>query len=64
MATRRSTRAGRSALARWVNAPVPGTRLKDEFFMKLVVVVSAGLAEPKAVIEGQRREYLGVAARP
>ena len=26
--------------------------------MKFVVVVSAGLAEPKAVIDGQRREYL------
>jgi DNA-binding PadR family transcriptional regulator len=52
------TEAGRAALARWVQTPVPGTRLKDEFFMKFVVVVSARLAEPKAVIEGQRREYL------
>ena len=52
------TEAGRAVLARWVETPVPGTRLKDEFFMKLVVVVSAGLAEPQAVIEGQRREYL------
>jgi DNA-binding PadR family transcriptional regulator len=52
------TEAGRAALERWVETPVSATRLKDEFFMKLVVVVSAGLAEPKAVIEGQRREYL------
>jgi DNA-binding PadR family transcriptional regulator len=52
------TEAGRAALARWVETPVPGARLKDEFFMKFVVVVSAGLAEPKAVIERQRREYL------
>jgi DNA-binding PadR family transcriptional regulator len=52
------TEAGHAALARWVETPVPGTRLKDEFFMKFVVVVSAGLAEPKAVIERQRREYL------
>jgi DNA-binding PadR family transcriptional regulator len=52
------TEDGRAALARWVRTPVSGTRLKDEFFMKLVVVVSAQLAEPKAVIEGQRREYL------
>ena len=52
------TEAGRAALARWVETTVPGTRLKDEFFMKFVVVVSAGLAEPKDVIEGQRREYL------
>jgi DNA-binding PadR family transcriptional regulator len=52
------TEAGRAALARWIEAPVPGTRLKDEFFMKFVVVVSARLAEPKALIEAQRREYL------
>ena len=52
------TEAGRAALARWIETPVPGTRLKDEFFMKFVVVASAGLAEPKALIEGQRREYL------
>ena len=52
------TDAGRAELARWIETPVPGTRLKDEFFMKLVVLASGGLAEPKAVIEGQRREYL------
>jgi DNA-binding PadR family transcriptional regulator len=52
------TEAGQAALARWVQTPVSGTRLKDEFFMKLVVVASARLAEPKTVIEGQRREYL------
>ena len=52
------TEAGRTALARWIEAPVPGTRLKDEFFMKLVILASAGLAEPKALIAGQRREYL------
>jgi DNA-binding PadR family transcriptional regulator len=52
------TDAGRAALARWIQTPVSGTRLKDEFFMKFVVVVSAGLAEPKTVIDGQRREYL------
>ena len=37
---------------------MPGTRLKDEFFMKFVVVVAARLAEPKPMIERQRREYL------
>src|SRR5919197_5625619 len=51
------TEAGRAVLARWIETPVPGTRLKDEFFMKLVVV-AARLAEPKTLIEGQRREYL------
>jgi DNA-binding PadR family transcriptional regulator len=52
------TEDGRVALARWIETPVPGTRLKDEFFMKFVVVVAARLAEPKALIERQRREYL------
>ena len=52
------TEPGRAALARWIEAPVPGTRLKDEFFMKFVVVVTARLAEPKTLIERQRREYL------
>jgi DNA-binding PadR family transcriptional regulator len=52
------TEAGRAVLARWIETPVPGTRLKDEFFMKFVVVASVGLAEPKALIERQRREYL------
>ena len=52
------TDAGRAALARWIETPVPGARLKDDFFMKLVVVASARLAEPKQLIEGQRREYL------
>ena len=52
------TEAGRAALARWIETPVPGTRLKDEFFMKFVVLVSAGLAEPRTLLDGQRREYM------
>jgi DNA-binding PadR family transcriptional regulator len=52
------TESGRAALRSWIETPVPGTRLKDEFFMKFVVVASAGLAEPRTLIDGQRREYL------
>jgi DNA-binding PadR family transcriptional regulator len=52
------TESGRAALQGWIETPVPGTRLKDEFFMKFVVVATAGLAEPRALIDGQRREYL------
>ena len=52
------TEAGRAALASWIELPVAGTRLKDEFFMKFVVVASVRLAEPKQLLEGQRREYL------
>jgi DNA-binding PadR family transcriptional regulator len=52
------TESGRAALARWIEAPVPGTRLKNEFFMKFAVVASAGLADPRTLIDGQRREYM------
>jgi DNA-binding PadR family transcriptional regulator len=52
------TEAGRAVLARWIETPVSGTRLKDEFFMKFVVVASAGLADPTTLIDRQRREYL------
>ena len=52
------TDAGREALAAWIEAPVSGRRLKDEFFMKFVVLASARLAEPRQLLEGQRREYL------
>jgi DNA-binding PadR family transcriptional regulator len=52
------TESGRAALASWIETPVAGTRLKDEFFMKFAVVVAAGLAEPRTLIDSQRREYL------
>ena len=52
------TEAGRATLATWIELPVSGRRLKDEFFMKFVVVASTRLAEPKQLLEGQRREYL------
>jgi DNA-binding PadR family transcriptional regulator len=52
------TEAGRAELAKWIDTPVPGGRIKDEFFMKFVVVTSAGLAEPRTLVEQQRREYL------
>src|SRR5262244_412901 len=49
------TDVGRDVLAAWIDRPVSGTRLKDEFFMKFVVLVSARLAEPRHLLEGQRR---------
>jgi len=52
------TDAGREVLATWIDAPVSGTRLKDEFFMKFVVLASARLAQPRHLLDGQRREYL------
>ena len=38
--------------------PVPGARLKDEFFIKFVIATSTGLADPITLIELQRGEYL------
>jgi DNA-binding PadR family transcriptional regulator len=52
------TDAGRAALGTWLNAAVPSTRLKDEFFMKLVLAQTAQIADPLALIDRQRREYL------
>jgi DNA-binding PadR family transcriptional regulator len=52
------TDTGRAVLAEWIETPVPGTGLRDEFFMKLVLVAGAGLAEPRKLIERQRHEYL------
>jgi DNA-binding PadR family transcriptional regulator len=52
------TDAGRKALAAWIDEPVSSRRLKDEFFMKFVVLASARLVEPRQLLERQRREYL------
>ena len=52
------TEAGREALTGWVTAPTPATRLRDEFFLKLVLAGSSGIADPRTLIERQRREYL------
>src|SRR5262249_60873081 len=49
------TDVGRDVLAAWIDAPVPARRLKDEFFTKFLVLVSARLAEPRRLLYGQRR---------
>ena len=54
----RVTDEGRAALDAWVAQPTPATRLRDEFFMKLVLAGRAGIADPRALIERQRGEYL------
>ncbi len=54
----RLTDAGRTMLAEWIETPASGRRLKDEFFMKLIVASAVGLAEPGKLIETQRLEYL------
>jgi DNA-binding PadR family transcriptional regulator len=52
------TDAGRETLTIWIAAPVSSTRLRDEFFMKFVVLASTDLASPHELLEGQRAEYL------
>ena len=54
----RLTDAGRAALRAWVDEPAAGTRLKDEFFIKLVLAEPSGLADPLVLIDRQRRTYL------
>jgi len=54
----RLTPAGQAALDEWVTQPTPGTRLRDEFFMKLVLASRAGIADPRVLIERQRGAYL------
>lgn len=54
----RLTDAGRKALESWIEAPTEQSRLKDEFFQKLMLVASLGLADPLALLDRQRDEYL------
>jgi DNA-binding PadR family transcriptional regulator len=54
----RLTPQGQAALDEWVAQPTPGTRLRDEFFMKLVLAGRAGIADPRVLIERQRGSYL------
>jgi DNA-binding PadR family transcriptional regulator len=52
------TNEGRLALLEWVESPTQGPRLKDDFFLKLVLAGQAGIAPPQSLIDRQRRHYL------
>jgi DNA-binding PadR family transcriptional regulator len=52
------TPAGRTAVQSWLEEPVCGPRLRDEFFVKLVLARAAGIADATRLIERQRRAYL------
>jgi DNA-binding PadR family transcriptional regulator len=54
----RLTDAGRQALEEWLGVPSAPTRLRDDFFMKLVFAQLLGLADPAALIARQREAYL------
>ncbi|GAA5071632.1 DNA-binding PadR family transcriptional regulator [Thermocatellispora tengchongensis] len=53
------TAAGRERLETWVDEPSEGPRVRDEFFMKLVLAPLTGVADRMALINRQRRHYLG-----
>lgn len=50
------TEAGRQELRRWLEQPTAPPRLRDEFVTKLVLAGLGGVAEPRELIERQRRE--------
>jgi DNA-binding PadR family transcriptional regulator len=54
------TPAGRDELAAWVGEPAEGPRVRDEFFMKLILAPMAGLADRMELINSQRRHYFGI----
>jgi DNA-binding PadR family transcriptional regulator len=54
------TPAGRGELTTWVEEPTEGPRVRDEFFMKLVLAPMAGLADRMELINSQRRHYFGI----
>src|SRR5829696_8496150 len=52
------TEAGRMELRGWVADATPAARLKDDFFVKLVLARAAGIADPLELIDRQRAAYL------
>ena len=54
------TPEGREQLAAWVEEPIEGPRVRDEFFMKLILAPMAGLADRMELINSQRRHYFGI----
>ena len=54
------TPAGREALRSWVEEPSEGPRVRDEFFIKLVLAPMSGLADRMELMNKQRRHYFGI----
>ncbi len=54
------TPAGREALAAWIDEPSEGPRIRDDFFMKLVLSPFVGETDQMALINRQRRHYLNL----
>ncbi|MGW7361344.1 PadR family transcriptional regulator [Streptomyces sp. NPDC054802] len=56
--TYRLTDAGREAVQAWFEETTDEPRVRDEFFMKLALAPQSGFADPVALINKQRRQYL------
>ncbi|WP_245690849.1 PadR family transcriptional regulator [Sinosporangium album] len=54
------TEDGREALTTWADGIVEGPRVRDEFFMKLVLAPMTGIADRSALIGRQTRHFLGI----
>jgi DNA-binding PadR family transcriptional regulator len=52
------TEAGREAVLSWMDRPSDGPRVRDDFFMKLVLSEYAGASDRLGLINRQRRHYL------
>jgi DNA-binding PadR family transcriptional regulator len=52
------TDAGREALVSWIDRPSDGPRVRDDFFMKLVLSEHTGASDRLGLINRQRRYYL------
>ncbi|GJF34277.1 PadR family transcriptional regulator [Kitasatospora sp. NE20-6] len=54
------TETGRQELTKWFAEPTEGPRVRDEFFMKLVLAPDTDLADQLTLINNQRRHYLNL----
>lgn len=54
----RLTDKGRIELGGWVADATPQSRLKDDFFIKLVLARAARIADPQELIDRQRAAYM------
>ncbi|MCU7825389.1 PadR family transcriptional regulator [Kitasatospora sp. DSM 101779] len=54
------TDTGRQEVAKWLSEPSEGPRVRDEFFLKLVLAPETQLADRLTLINNQRRHYLNV----
>lgn len=52
------TEAGLAVLGDWLRAASPGPRIRDEFFMKLILARLAGIADPLDLLGRQREAFL------